>query len=79
MGILSKNKSKKIDLLEMSDDEKLKLIRAVKESLRQKAVEAKLWQSFVDSESLTINGEKVHCEDTHLTRFSLRPDAFRSM
>jgi hypothetical protein len=79
MGILNRKKSKKIDLLEMSNVEKLKFIKAIKESLQQKAVEAKLWQSFVESDNLTINGESVHSDKTQLTGLSLKADILRSM
>jgi hypothetical protein len=78
MGILGKNKPKKRDLLEMSDVQKYKLIKEVKESLRLKVAEAKLWQSLLESENLTINGEKVHCEDAQLMGLSLKTELFRS-
>jgi hypothetical protein len=74
MGILdkNKNKSKKLNLLEMSEVERYKLIRAVKENLQQKIAEAKMWQSLLDAENLTINGKVVHCEETQLTELSLK-------
>jgi hypothetical protein len=71
MGIRSKKKPKKIDLLEMPDSEKIKIIREVKENLRQKAAEAKLWKSFMESENLTINGEMINCEGIELKGLSL--------
>ena len=71
MGIRSKKKPKKIDLLEMPDSEKIKIIREVKENLRQKAAEAKLWKSFMESEKLTINGETINCEGIELKGLSL--------
>jgi hypothetical protein len=71
MGIRSKKKSKKINLLKMPDCEKIKVIREVKENLRQKIVEAKLWQSFVETEKLTINGETIDCEGIELKGLSL--------
>ena len=71
MGIRNKKASKKVNLLEMSDSEKIKLIKAVKESLRQKVVEAKLWQSFIEAENLTINGETIQCQDIDLKGLSL--------
>ena len=79
MGILNRKKSKKIDLLEMSNVEKVKFIKAIKESLQQKAVEAKLWQSFVESDNLTINGESVHSDKTQLTGLPSKADVLRSM
>jgi hypothetical protein len=76
MGILdkNKNKSKKLNLLEMSEVERYKLIRAVKENLQQKIAEAKMWQSFLDAENLTINGKIVLREETRLTKLSLKTE-----
>lgn len=62
---------KKVNLLELSDIEKVKFIRAVKENLRQKAIEAKLWQSFVETDDLTINGKKIQCSQMILKGISL--------
>lgn len=70
MGIKIKKTQKKVDLLEMSDAEKIKFIKEIKETLRQKVVEAKLWQSFVESEKLIINGETIHCQNLDLKGFS---------
>jgi len=76
MRILDKNrnKSKKLNLLEMSEVERYKLIKAVKENLQQKIAEAKMWQSLLDTENLTINGEIVHREETQLTELSLKTE-----
>jgi Mg2+/Co2+ transporter CorB len=76
MGILDKNKkkSKKLNLLEMSEVERYKLIKAVRENLQQKIAEAKMWQSLLDTENLTINGEIVHREETQLTELSLKTE-----
>jgi len=71
MGIKNKKTRKKIDLLKMPDSEKIKVLMELKQSLRQKVVEAKLWQSFIEAENLTINGEAIHCKDTDLKGFSL--------
>jgi hypothetical protein len=72
MDILNKKKCKKLDLMAMTDSEKIKLINEIKKNLRQKIVEAKLWQSLVESENLTINGEAVHFGDIHLKGLSFR-------
>jgi hypothetical protein len=71
MGVLNKKKCKKLDLLAMTDPEKIKLINEIKENLRRKVVEAKLWQSLVASENLTINGEAVHFGETQLKGLSI--------
>jgi hypothetical protein len=72
MGILNKKECKKLDLLAMTDSEKIRLINEIKKNLRQKVVEAKLWQSLVTSENLTINGETVHFGDIHLKGLSFK-------
>jgi hypothetical protein len=71
LQVKNRRKSKKVNLLELSDVEKIKIIRAIKESLRQKAVEAKLWQSFVEADDLTINGRKIHCSQISLKGISM--------
>ncbi len=78
MQIRKKNKPK-MDLLEMSDPEKYKVIKAVKESLQLKVAEAKLWQSFLDAENLTINGKTVQSADIELTGLSLKAELFRKL
>jgi hypothetical protein len=71
-------KQKKIDLLQMPDVEKYKLMKEVKENLRRMAVEAKLWQSFSETDSLMINGEKVHCNESELTVHALKAEILRN-
>jgi hypothetical protein len=71
MALFKKKKSRRIDLLERSESERIKLILEVKESLKQKAVEAKLWQSFMQADDLTINGEQVQREDVQLKGLSI--------
>ncbi len=67
----TKNRTpKKIDLLKLSDSEKVNVIREVRQNLRQKRVEAKLWQSFLETEKLTINGEKICFEAADLKGLS---------
>jgi len=68
----NKNKNKKKpNLMDMPDPEKLKLIREAREKLQQKAVEAKLWQSLVDTETLVINGNTVYRASEQLNGISL--------
>jgi hypothetical protein len=69
MGARKKTRTK-VNLLELADSERTSLIREAKESLRQKLAEAKLWQSFVETEELTINGELIHFEETDLKGLS---------
>jgi hypothetical protein len=62
-------KNKKLDLLEMPNPDRIKLIKEVKEKLRQKIAEAKLWQSLLNAENLTINGNTVCKGDAQFSRF----------
>jgi hypothetical protein len=68
-----------MDLLEMSDPEKYKIIKAVKENLQLKVAEAKLWQPFLDSENLTINGKTVPGADTEPTGLSFKTEPFKKL
>jgi hypothetical protein len=78
MQIRNKNKPK-MDLLEMSDPEKYKVIKAVKENLQLKVAEAKRWQSILDAENLTINGKTAQSTDIKLTGLSLKAELFRKL
>jgi len=69
---LLKKRSKPKDLLKVSDAEKTRLLKEVEISLQQKLVEAKLWQSLLEVESLTINGNIVYKGDEPLSGFSIR-------
>ena len=68
--MVARNK-KKIDLLKMRDHEKIQILREVKEQLRQKIAEAKMLQSLLDVESLTVNGNIVYRGDQQLNGFFL--------
>lgn len=72
MGTRNKKKLKKLDLLEMSNPERNRLIKEVREKLRQKTLEAKLWQSLLEVENLTVNGDIVYRENQPLSGFYLR-------
>jgi hypothetical protein len=74
MGIKNKEKLKKLDLLEMPNPERTKLIKEVREKLRQKILEAKQWQRLLEAENLTINGNIVYEENQQLSGFYLRND-----
>jgi hypothetical protein len=67
-----KNKQPKLNLMALSDIEKYRLIKRVKEDLRQKAVEAKLWNLFLETESLTLNGKQICCEENGASRIYLK-------
>jgi hypothetical protein len=71
MTLFSKKKTKKIDLLQMSDYDRIKLLREVKQNLQQKAVESKLWKTFMETENLSVNGEEICSNDITLQGLSL--------
>ena len=53
------SKPKKVDVLKLSKSEKAHLLKEVKNKLQQKLVEARFWQSFAETERVTINGYKI--------------------
>lgn len=68
----NKKKSKKINLLEMSNNERVQLINEIRRKLKQRTAEARLWQSLLQAENLTINGNIVYKENQPLNGFYLR-------
>jgi hypothetical protein len=58
----------------MPNPERTKLIKEVREKLRQKILEAKQWQRLLEAENLTINGNIVYEENQQLSGFYLRND-----
>lgn len=71
MGIKNERKLKKLDLLEMPDPDWIKLIKEVREKLRQTVMEAKLWRSLFEVENLAVNGKIVYNEKQQLSGFCL--------
>ncbi|MEM3442779.1 MAG: hypothetical protein QXM86_02825 [Candidatus Bathyarchaeia archaeon] len=71
MGARKKEKTIRINLLEVSDVERLETIEKAKESLRQKIAEAKLWHQLLELENIIVNGETIYCGDSRLTGLSL--------
>lgn len=59
------------NLLAMSKAERNQLIKEVREKPREKLVEARLWQSFLEAENLTINGQIICSEDSSLNGFTI--------
>jgi len=70
MGARNK-KLKKLNVLEISKHERTQLIKEVREKLRQKTIEAKLWQSLLEAENLTINGNIMCKSNQPLHGFKL--------
>jgi uncharacterized protein YeaC (DUF1315 family) len=71
MGAKNKKKLKKLDLLEMPDPDRIKLIKEVREKLRQTVMEAKLRQSLFEVENLAVNGKIVYNEKQQLSGFCM--------
>ena len=59
MGAKNRKRQRKIDLLEMSDTEKAKIIEQLKQNLRRSINEAKLWKTLLQYETVTVNGQVV--------------------
>jgi len=72
MGTKNKKKMKKLDLLEMPNPERMRLMKEVRERLRQKIMEAKIWQRLLEAENLTINGNTVYKENEELSGFYIK-------
>ncbi|HDI07506.1 MAG TPA: hypothetical protein ENF76_03980 [Candidatus Bathyarchaeota archaeon] len=70
MKIKRKN-GKKIDLLEMSEAERFKLLREAREKLRKRIIEEKLMHFLMNSERLYINGKIVYKSDEPLKGLSI--------
>jgi hypothetical protein len=73
MGAKNK-KTIKRNLLKMHIAERNQLIKQVREKLRQNLAEARLWQSLLEAENLTINGQTIYSDDT--TLMDLRPTTY---
>ncbi|MBX5320707.1 MAG: hypothetical protein QHH12_00500 [Candidatus Bathyarchaeota archaeon] len=59
MGAKNRKTQRKINLLEMSDTEKAKIIEQLKQNLRRSISEAKLWKALLQYETVTVNGQVV--------------------
>lgn len=60
MKLMNRKQAKKRNLLELSEPDKVKLMRAAREQLKQTAIEAKLWNSLLEMETLAVNGNLVY-------------------
>lgn len=52
-------KPKKIDLLKLSASKKTRALKEAQEKLRQHISESQFWQSFAETERITINGQRI--------------------
>jgi hypothetical protein len=62
---------KKINLLELQSSERNQLIKEIKEKLRIKITEAKLWHSLLEVENIIVNGNLVYTGSEQLSGFSI--------
>jgi hypothetical protein len=62
---------KKINLLELQSSERNQLIKEIKEKLRIKITEAKLWHSLLAVENIIVNGNLVYTGSEQLSGFSI--------
>lgn len=79
MKIINRNKQKKLNLLDLSDAERYTILRELRNALRQKAAEAKLWQSFLESDSLLINGKDLTVNETQLNGLNIKAELLKSI
>jgi hypothetical protein len=78
MHLRNEKKPKKLDLLELTEVERRKVIKAIRKSLGQKVAEAKLRQSFAKASNLTVNGKIAPCDTSLLKGISII-DRLRSL
>jgi len=71
MHFRKNKKPKPIDLLALPEVERIKLIREVRQQLKEKAVEAKLWRTFMEADNITIDGDTIQSDQMPLKGMSL--------
>jgi len=71
MATKDKKTSKKIDILELSDAERLRVIEQIKQRLQKSVNEAKLWRALLQYEELKINGQVVFSSTNPLEGLSV--------
>lgn len=59
----------KIPLLELPQAARTKLLRKIRQKLRQKILEAKMWQELLQADDLAINGKVIWKEKQPQSRF----------
>jgi hypothetical protein len=66
----NKKKNKKVDLLEMQNPDKIRLLEKMRKQLKQTIAEAKLMHSLLQVENLIVNGNIVYKENEQFTGLS---------
>gem|GEM_PF-1164604 len=67
----NKTKVKNSNLLEIPEIERMKILKDLRESFKQKIVEAKMWKSLLELENIVINGQTIYCGADSLKGFYL--------
>jgi hypothetical protein len=71
----SKNKSgRKIDLLEIPETERIKVIEKLRHTLLQNIAKTKMWNYFLQCETLTINGQVVFSGEESFDGLLIQPE-----
>jgi hypothetical protein len=66
MNTRSKKNKRKINLLEIPENERANIIEELKQTLRKNAAERKLWNYLLQCETLTINGQLIISDEEPL-------------
>lgn len=71
MAAKNKKTQGKINLLELSDGERAKVIEQLKQNLHKSISEARLWRVLLQYEVVTINGRVVFSSNSPLEGLSI--------
>ncbi|MEM1565600.1 MAG: hypothetical protein QW510_00725 [Candidatus Bathyarchaeia archaeon] len=71
MSAKDKKTQRKIDLLELSEGERVKIIEEIKRSLQRSLSEAKLCRSLIQCNTVVVNGRVVFSAESPLEGLSI--------
>lgn len=74
MAAKNKKTQRKINLLELSDMERAKVIEQLRQNFQRFKSEAKLWRALLQYDVVTINGQVVFSGDSPLEGLSVQFD-----
>ncbi|MBS7647069.1 MAG: hypothetical protein QXK93_00850 [Candidatus Bathyarchaeia archaeon] len=74
MAAKNKKAQRKVNILEMSNAQRIKVVEKIRKNLRQSIIEAKLLKILLQYETITINGHVVFSESNSLNGLTLRTD-----
>ncbi|MEM2568104.1 MAG: hypothetical protein QXH20_06520 [Candidatus Bathyarchaeia archaeon] len=69
MATKNKKTQRKMDLLELSDVERARVIEQLKQNLQKSISEARIWNALLQYEVITINGHVVFSSNAPLEGF----------